>query len=60
MGRSVADARAYYKKSSTSTRVAISTKAGIKVSSSKDIFRLFLMPLLLYRALSIYSGGVSK
>ena len=41
MGRSIADTRAYCKKSGTSIRVAIGTKAGIKASSSKDIFRLF-------------------
>jgi hypothetical protein len=34
---------------------------GIGASSSKDIFRLFSIPLLLYRALSIvYSRGVGK
>ena len=41
MGRSVANTRAYCEKSSTSTRVAIGTKAGIGASSSKDAFRLF-------------------
>jgi hypothetical protein len=60
MGCSVADTRAYRKKGGTSTRVAISTKAGIKASSSKDAFRLSLIPFSLYRALSIYSRGVSK
>jgi hypothetical protein len=40
MGHSVADARAYYKKSGTSTRVAIGIRAGIEASSSKDAFRL--------------------
>jgi hypothetical protein len=60
MGYSVANARAYYKKNSTNTRVAIGAKIGIGVSSNKDAFRLSLIPLLLYRALSIYSGGVNK
>jgi hypothetical protein len=41
MGRSVANARAYHKKNGTSTRVAISTKADIRASFSKDAFRLF-------------------
>jgi len=41
--------------------VGISGRVGIGASSSKDVFRLFSVPLLLYRALSIvYSGGVSK
>jgi hypothetical protein len=40
MGRSVANTRAYYKKGGTSTKVTISTKAGIKVSSNKNAFRL--------------------
>jgi len=41
--------------------VGISGRVGIGASSSKDVFRLFSMPLLLYRALSIvYSGGVGK
>jgi hypothetical protein len=40
MGRSVADAKTYYKKSGTNTRVTIGTKVGIKASSSKDAFRL--------------------
>jgi hypothetical protein len=60
MGCSVANAKAYYKKSGISIRVAISTKVGIRASFNKNTFRLFLMPLLLYRALSIYSRGVSK
>jgi hypothetical protein len=40
MGRNIASTRAYRKKSSTSTRVAISTKVGIKTNSSKDAFGL--------------------
>jgi hypothetical protein len=60
MGYSIANAGACYKKGGTNIRVAISTKVGIKASSSKDIFRLSLMPLSLYRTLSIYSRGVSK
>jgi hypothetical protein len=40
MGHSIADARAYCEKSGTSIRVAISTKVGIRASSSKDAFRL--------------------
>jgi hypothetical protein len=41
MGRSVADAKAYYKKDGTSIRVAIGAKVGIRASSGKDAFRLF-------------------
>ena len=42
-------------------RVYISSRVGIGASSSKDVFRLYIVPLLLYRALSIvYSGGVGK
>jgi len=49
------------KKGSINSRVGISGKVGIGVSSSKDAFRLFRVPLLLYRALSVvYSGGVGK
>ena len=41
--------------------VGISGRVGIGASSSKDVFRLFSVPLLLYRALFIvYSGGVGK
>jgi hypothetical protein len=40
MGCSIADTKAYYKKGGTNTRVAISTRAGIKANSSKDAFRL--------------------
>ena len=38
---SIANTKAYYKKGGTNTRVGISTKIGIRASSSKDIFRLF-------------------
>jgi len=42
-------------------RVGISGRVGIGASSSKDVFRLSKVPLLLYRALSIvYSGGVGE
>ena len=42
-------------------RVGISSRVGIGDSSSKDVFRLSRVPLLLYRALSIvYSGGVGE
>ena len=42
-------------------RVGIGGKVGIRASSSKDVFRLFRVPLLLYRALSIiYSGEVNR
>jgi len=41
--------------------VGISGRVGIGASSSKDVFRLFKAPLLLYGALSIiYSEGVGK
>jgi hypothetical protein len=40
MGRSVANTGACYKKGGTSTRVAINTKTDIRVSFSKDTFRL--------------------
>jgi hypothetical protein len=40
MGYSIADAKAYYKKSSISIRVAIGTKVGIRASFNKDVFRL--------------------
>jgi hypothetical protein len=52
MGCSIADAKTYYKKGSASIKVAIGAKVGIKASSSKDVFRLSLIPLLLYGALS--------
>ena len=46
---------------STGGRVYISSKIGIGASSSKDVFRLYRVPPLLYRALSIvYSGGVGE
>jgi len=42
-------------------KVGISGRVGIGASSSKDVFRLSRLPLLLYRALSIvYSEGVGK
>ena len=67
----MAVARAYYKgtyckgacrkEGGISSRVGISGRAGIGAGSSKDVFRLSRVPLLLYRALSIvYSGGVDK
>ena len=41
--------------------VGISGRVGIEASSSKDVFRLSRVPLLLYRALSIvYSGEVGE
>ena len=41
--------------------VGISGRVGIGASSSKDVFRSFRVPLLLYRALPIvYSRGVGK
>jgi hypothetical protein len=49
------------KKGGISSRVSISGKAGIGVSSRKDIFRSFRLLLLLHKALSIvYSRGVGK
>jgi hypothetical protein len=60
MGHSVANTRACYEKNSTNTRVAIGAEADIRVNSSKDAFRLSLMPFLLCGALSIYSRGVNK
>ena len=42
-------------------RVGISGRVGIGASSGKDVFRLFGVPLLLHRALSVvYSGGVGE
>ena len=53
--------RAYYEKGSTGARVGISSRVDIGVSSSKDVFWLSRVPLLLYGALSVvYSGGVGK
>jgi hypothetical protein len=60
MGRSIANAGAYCKKSGTNIKVAISTRANIRASSGKNAFRLALMPFLLCRALSVYSRGVNK
>ena len=55
MGSNIAVVRACRKKGGVSSRV------GIGASSSKDVFRLSGVPLLLYGALSIvYSGGVGK
>jgi len=40
---------------------SISGRVGIGASSSKDVFGLSRVPLLLYGALSVvYSGGVGK
>ena len=42
-------------------RVGISGRVGIGASSSKNVFRLSKVPLLLYGTLSIvYSRGVGK
>ena len=61
IGSNIAVVRACHKKSGISARVGIGSKVGIGVSSSKDIFRPFRVPFLLYKALSIvYSKGVSK
>jgi hypothetical protein len=60
MGYSIANAKACCEKGGTNTKIAIGTRVGIKASSSKDTFRLSLIPLLLYRALSVYSKGVNK
>jgi hypothetical protein len=60
IGRSIADTKAYHKKSGTSIRVAIGARADIRANFNKDTFRLSSMPLLLYRALSIYSKEVNK
>ena len=52
MGRSIAVVR---------VGVGIGGRVGIGASSSKDVFRPYIVPLLLYGALSIvYSGGVGK
>jgi len=43
------------------SRVGIGGRVGIGASSNKDAFRLFRVPLLLYRALSVvYSEGVGE
>ena len=61
MGSNIAIVKAYHKKGNINTRVGISNKVGIGASSSKDIFGLSKVPLLLYRALSIvYSKGVGE
>ena len=45
----------------TVVRVSIGSRVGIGVSSSKDIFRPFRVPLLLHRASSmVYNGGVGE
>jgi hypothetical protein len=52
---------ACYKEGGISGRVGIGGRVFIGASSSKDIFRLSRVPLLLYRALFIvYSGEVGK
>ena len=58
---------AYYKKGGISGRVGsncrvyIGGRVGIGASSGKDVFRLYIVPLLLHGALSIvYSGGVGE
>jgi len=52
---------ACYKEGNINSRVGIGGKVGIGASSGKDAFRLFRVPLLLYRALSmVYSRGVGK
>jgi hypothetical protein len=48
------------KKGGTSIKVTIGARVGIRASSSKDAFRLSLIPLLLYGALSVYSKGVNE
>ena len=54
-GSNIAVVGAYYKEGS------IGGKVGIGVSSGKDAFRSFKLPLLLHRASSVvYSGGVGK
>ena len=66
-GSNIAIVGAYYKKGGISSRVGIKGRVviggrvGIGASPSKDVFRLFKVPLLLYRALSIvYSEEVGK
>ena len=60
MEYSVVGVGACREKGGIDTRVGIGVRVDIGASFSKDIFRLFWMPLLLYRALFIYSGGVGK
>ena len=61
MGSNIAVVGACYKKGGISARVGISSRVGIGASFGKDIFRLYIVPLLLYGALSIvYSGEVGK
>ena len=59
--------RAYYKKSSISSKVGIGGKVGISsrvsigANPSKDIFGLSKVTLLLYRASSmVYSRGIGE
>src|SRR6266700_3600506 len=60
-GSSIAVVGACREKGGISGRVGISSKAGIRASSSKDIFRPSGVPLLLHGALSIvYSEGVGE
>jgi hypothetical protein len=50
-----------YRKGAYRKGGSISGRVGIGASSSKDTFRLFKVPLLLYRVLSIvYSEGVGE
>ena len=61
IGSGITIVRAYCKKGSINNKVCISSKIGIRASFNKNIFRLYKVPFLLYRALSIvYSGKVSK
>ena len=50
-----------YRKGACYKEGSISSRVGIGTSSSKDVFRLSRVPLLLYRASSIvYSRGVGE
>ena len=67
MGSGMVVVGACHKKSGISSRVGsscrvyIGGKVGIEASSNKDVFRLYIVPLLLYGALSVvYSRGVGK
>ena len=57
---SIAGTGACREKGGIDTRVNISAKVSIKTSSSKDVFKLSWISLLLYKALSVYSKGVSE
>ena len=60
-GSNITIVRAYCEKGGIKGRVGISSRVGIGVSPSKDIFGLSRVTLLLHRALSVvYSKGVSK